>query len=89
MEAAASGVPTIPAIEYSDAALSFGFVCDIPGISFFEPTLDFPVIPIENLIHTLSSLNQSEYDELSKKCYMKMKPFFFQLTLRSNILIVF
>jgi glycosyltransferase involved in cell wall biosynthesis len=76
MEAAASGVPTIPAIEYSEAALSFGFVCDIPGISFFEPSLNFPDISVENLISQLSILNQSQYDELSKKCHMKIEPFF-------------
>ena len=50
MEAAACGVPALPAIEYCAAPQTFGFVQDIPGISFFEPGLALPRHDIGDLL---------------------------------------
>lgn len=61
MEAAACGVPSIPAIEYSVNPLSYGFLHEIVGTSFFEPLLPYPKQRIEDLILKLLSVKPDDY----------------------------
>ncbi|MFB2637780.1 glycosyltransferase family 4 protein [Shewanella bicestrii] len=67
IEAAACGVPVIPAIEYADQAISYGFFHEIDGISFFEPNMLYPTLNISTLILYLTSLEQVKYKVLSEK----------------------
>jgi glycosyltransferase involved in cell wall biosynthesis len=76
MEAAACGVPTLPAIEYSDRAETFGFVQDIDGISFFEPNLAFPRHDIADTLCRLIRLSPEAYEAIGDAGRAKMAVFF-------------
>jgi hypothetical protein len=76
MEAAAAGVPSIPAIEYATAAESFGFIAEIQGDSFFEPSLGLQRKSIADLIVRLAQLDPPSYEKLGSACRQRMEPFF-------------
>jgi len=64
IEAAACGVPVIPAIEYAETAVSYGFFNEIEGISFCEPGVNKKSVNIISLILMLSKLDASEYNRI-------------------------
>lgn len=76
MEAAACGVPTLPAIEYCRAPLTYGFVPEIAGNSFFEPGLPMPVHGIMDRLLALLALPDAAYETLGDACREAMRPFF-------------
>jgi glycosyltransferase involved in cell wall biosynthesis len=76
MEAAACGVPSLPAIEYSDSAETFGFVQDIEGISFFEPNLPLKRHNIGDKLCELINLSSEAYEAMGDAGRAKMSVFF-------------
>lgn len=76
MEAAAMGVPSIPAIEYSQQPRAFGFISDISGDSFFEPGISDTEYDIADLLRDLAQKSASEYEALGDRCRERMTPFF-------------
>lgn len=75
MEAAACGVPSIPAIEYATAAESYGFVHEIPGTSFFEPHLPYPKRAIGLLICQLLAASPEQYKQIETASIQRIQPF--------------
>lgn len=75
MEAAACGVPSIPAIEYATAAESYGFLHDIPGTSFFEPHLPYQKKSIQSLISQLLTASPEQYKEIEAASIKRIQPF--------------
>jgi hypothetical protein len=76
MEAAAMGVPSIPAIEYSQQPRTFGFISDIAGDSFFEPGIYDTEYDIADLLRDLAQKSGPEYEALGDRCRERMTPFF-------------
>lgn len=75
MEAAACGVPSIAAIEYSSEPESYGFLHDIPGTSFFEPNLPHDKKLIEDLICELILSCPDEYKVIEEKSIQRVQEF--------------
>jgi glycosyltransferase involved in cell wall biosynthesis len=75
MEAAACGVPSIPAIEYANTADSYGLLHEIPGTSFFEPHLPYPRLPIEGLILRLLTATPEVYRHMENASVERIQPF--------------
>lgn len=75
MEAAACGVPSIPAIEYAATADSYGLLHEIPGTSFFEPHLPYPKLPIEGLILRLLTATPEDYRRMEDASIERIQPF--------------
>lgn len=76
MEAAACGVPSLPAIEYSKTPDTFGFVQDIDGISFFEPGLPLPRHDIGDKLAELIDKSGTAYEAIGDAGRAKMSGFF-------------
>lgn len=76
MEAAACGVPSLPAIEYESQPKTFGFPHEIPGISFFEPRLPLPRYDLGNKLEALISATPAEYESIGDAGREKMSLFF-------------
>lgn len=75
MEAAACGVPSIPAIEYADMAECYGFLHEIPGTSFFEPNLPYTKQPISDLILRLLSSTPQDYKRMMDASVERVQQF--------------
>jgi len=75
MEAAACGVPSIPAIEYAATADSYGLLHEIPGSSFFEPYLPHPKQSIEALIVRVITATPEEYRRMEDASMERIQPF--------------
>ena len=75
IEAAACGVPVIPAIEYAEEAISYGFFHEIDGISFFEPDMPYTTKSILVMLDTLAALKQHQYDFIANQCFKKAQLF--------------
>jgi glycosyltransferase involved in cell wall biosynthesis len=75
MEAACAGIPTIPAIEYSEAADAYGFIHEISGDSFFEPNLPFIRVSISSLLERLLTASASEYSAMQQESSRRMISF--------------
>jgi glycosyltransferase involved in cell wall biosynthesis len=76
MEAAAMGVPSIPAIEYSQQPRTFGFISDIAGDSFFEPGIYDTEYDIADLLRELALKSELQYEALGDRCRERMTSFF-------------
>lgn len=76
MEAAACGVPSLPAIEYDDLPETFGFPHEVDGISFFEPGLTFPRHDIGDKLVALMQASPSMYEAIGDAGRAKMSLFF-------------
>ncbi|PXW97065.1 glycosyltransferase involved in cell wall biosynthesis [Sphaerotilus hippei] len=75
MEAAACGVPSIAAIEYSTEAETYGFIHEIPGTSFFEPHLPYPRQSISDLIAKLLAYTPDQYRQIEVASIQRVQPF--------------
>jgi glycosyltransferase involved in cell wall biosynthesis len=75
MEAAACGVPSLPAIEYNNLPRTFGFPHEIPGISFFEPGLSLPCYDLADKLETLIRATPAEYESIGDAGREKMSIF--------------
>jgi glycosyltransferase involved in cell wall biosynthesis len=76
MEAAACGVPALPAIEYDDKPETFGFPNEIDGISFFEPGLPLARRDIGDKLLELIRMPPDRYEALADAGRHKMSIFF-------------
>lgn len=76
MEAAACGVPSLPAIEYDNLPRTFGFPHEISGISFFEPGLSLPCYDLADKLETLIRATPAEYESIGDAGREKMSKFF-------------
>lgn len=76
MEAAACGVPSLPAIEYDNLARTFGFPHELSGISFFEPGLNLPRYELIEKIEMLIHVTSAEYEYIGDAGRRKMSIFF-------------
>jgi glycosyltransferase involved in cell wall biosynthesis len=76
MEASACGVPSLPAIEYADLPLTFGFPHEIEGISFFEPNLPLPRQDIGDRLIDLLQASPAAYEAIGDAGRAKMSIFF-------------
>lgn len=85
MEAAACGVPSLPAIEYDNLPETFGFPHEISGISFFEPGLKLPRYDLADKLETLIRATPSEYEAIGDAGREKMSSFFPESVARSYI----
>lgn len=75
MEAAACGVPSIPAIEYARTADSYGFIHEIAGTSFFEPDLPYQRKSIEALIERLLVLTAQQLKDIEARSTQRVRVF--------------
>lgn len=71
IEAAACGVPVIPAIEYAETAVSYGFFNEIEGISFCEPGMSYGIFNIECLIRRLFLMSKNDYLKIESQTIVK------------------
>ncbi|QJE00897.1 glycosyltransferase family 4 protein [Massilia forsythiae] len=71
IEASACGVPSLTTIEYSNEALSYGFISEIEGFNLIEPSLDKRIFSIEEKILEILNASVSEYEQLQDQCYLK------------------
>lgn len=85
MEAAACGVPSLPAIEYDILPRTFGFPHEISGISFFEPGLSLPSYDIADKLEMLIRVTPAEYESFGDAGRKKMSQFFPQTVARRYI----
>lgn len=85
MEAAACGVPSLPAIEYDNLPETFGFPHEISGISFFEPGLKLPRYDLADKLETLIRATPAEYEAIGDAGREKMSLFFPETVARSYI----
>lgn len=76
MEAAASGVPSLPAVEYDELPHTFGFPHEISGISFFEPGLLLPRYNLVDKLEELICTTTAEYESIGDAGREKMTVFF-------------
>ena len=76
MEAAACGVPSVPAIEYADLPQTFGFPHEIEGISFFEPSLALPRQDLGDRLIELLQAAPEAYEAIGDAGRAKMSLFF-------------
>lgn len=75
MEASACGVPSIPAIEYANEAISYGFLHDIRGTSFFEPNLALTKLRILDLVRTALTASGESYQTLERSALSSVQRF--------------
>jgi len=75
MEAAACGVPAVPAIEYSDKPQTYGLAHELEGISFFEPGLAWPRHDIADKLLQLLRATPESYESMGDAGRAKMALF--------------
>jgi len=88
MEAAACGVPALPAVEYDDRPETFGFPHEIEGISFFEPGLRLPRHNLVDKLARLIGASPAEYEAIGDACREKMS-FFFPASIAERYIEIF
>jgi glycosyltransferase involved in cell wall biosynthesis len=75
LEAAAMGVPAVIGIESDTEGLTYGLLSKLPGYSYHEKALSFPLEDFVSCIKDIAALDASGYADISEKSKVRASDF--------------